>query len=101
MTTHNGVAFKVFVSTGGEKAEVRRFAIDREVVTSFEYLKAKLHSVFPSIKDKTYTISWKGKLNSHSFFKIPPFISVSCFFSNFYEFIRLENSVFFYQTIGI
>lgn len=63
MTSHNGVEFKVFVSTEGDKIEVRRFAIDREVVTNFEYLKAKLHSVFPSIKDKTYTVSWKGMTN--------------------------------------
>lgn len=56
------VPFKVFTYwNGDEKPEVRRFGIEKSVVTSFHYLNAKLQEAFPGLKNKCYNVSWKGK----------------------------------------
>ncbi len=55
----NGVSFKAFLrGGGGEEDEVRRFAVDKEVSTSHCYLVEKLAAVFPTLKDKVFTVTW-------------------------------------------
>lgn len=58
------VAFKVYVTyPNSERPEVRRFCIERSVVTNFVYLKSKLQMVFYSLKGKGYTICWRDDEN--------------------------------------
>lgn len=55
------VPFKVYTFwREGEKPEVRRFGVEKSVVTSFHYLNAKLQDVYPGLKGKTYSVAWKG-----------------------------------------
>ncbi|XP_048489250.1 protein ref(2)P isoform X3 [Plutella xylostella] len=56
------VPFKVYVFWSGQaKPEVRRFGVEKSVVTSFHYLNAKLQDVYPGLKNKTYSVSWKDE----------------------------------------
>ncbi|XP_022117322.2 sequestosome-1 isoform X3 [Pieris rapae] len=56
------VQFKVFTFWNeNDKPEVRRFGIDKSVVTSFQYLNAKLQDVFPKLKGKTFSVLWKDE----------------------------------------
>jgi hypothetical protein len=41
--------------------EVRRFGVDRDVVSSFGYLREKLQAVFPSLRGCDFTVAWRGK----------------------------------------
>lgn len=55
------VPFKVFTYwNDDDKPEVRRFGIEKSVVTSFHYINAKLQDVFPGLKTRQYVVSWKG-----------------------------------------
>ncbi|XP_050671029.1 sequestosome-1-like isoform X1 [Leptidea sinapis] len=56
------VQFKVYTYWDEkEKPEVRRFGIERSVVTSFQYLSAKLREVYPKLRDRSFTIVWKDE----------------------------------------
>ncbi|XP_068626952.1 protein ref(2)P-like [Battus philenor] len=56
------VQFKAYTYWKDEaKPEVRRFGIEKSVVTSFCYLDAKLQEVYPGLKNKKYTVSWKDE----------------------------------------
>lgn len=56
------VPFKVYTYWGDDSnPEVRRFGVEKSTVTSYQYLIAKLHDVFPGLKTKTYSVTWKGK----------------------------------------
>ncbi|XP_047984983.1 protein ref(2)P isoform X2 [Leguminivora glycinivorella] len=56
------VQFKVFTYWSQDSPpEVRRFGIEKSVVTSFHYLNAKLQDVFPGLKGKAYTVMWKDE----------------------------------------
>lgn len=55
------VSFKVYLAmVEGYTKEIRRFGIDLDVVTNFLYLREKLQNIFPSIRGKRFTITWKG-----------------------------------------
>lgn len=55
------VPFKVYTFwRENDKPEVRRFGVEKSVVTSFHYLNAKLQDVYPGLKGKTYSVAWKG-----------------------------------------
>lgn len=57
------VPFKVFTYWNEKgKPEVRRFGIEKSLVTSFIYLNAKLQEIYPGLKGKSYTVAWKGKI---------------------------------------
>lgn len=58
MAQEHTVSFKVFLQNDGVN-EVRRFGIDRDVVTSFSYLREKLRTVFPSLQGRDFTVAWK------------------------------------------
>lgn len=56
------VPFKVFTHwIAGQKTEVRRFGVEKTLVTSFVYLNAKLQEIFPGLKEKSYYVAWQGK----------------------------------------
>ncbi|XP_050342546.1 sequestosome-1-like isoform X2 [Nymphalis io] len=56
------VPFKVYTFWNeNDKPEVRRFGIEKSVVTSYHYLNAKLQDVFPGLKNKHYMVSWKDE----------------------------------------
>nr|CAD7412237.1 unnamed protein product [Timema poppensis] len=61
MASEITVSFKVFMSHEGspDKPEVRRFGIDRDVVSNYSYLREKLQSVFPALVGKVFVVSWK------------------------------------------
>jgi len=54
------VSFKGFLKGDPDtvEEEVRRFNIDKEVSTSYAYLLEKLMIVFPSLKQKNFSVSW-------------------------------------------
>lgn len=56
------ISFKAYLSREDGslvKPEVRRFGIDREVVADFQYLREKLQTIFPNLRGKRFTVSWK------------------------------------------
>ncbi|XP_046975964.1 protein ref(2)P-like isoform X2 [Vanessa cardui] len=56
------VPFKVYTFWNeNDKPEVRRFGVEKSVVTSYHYLSAKLQDVFPGLKNKNYVVSWKDE----------------------------------------
>jgi hypothetical protein len=66
MNLEHTVSFKVFLQNEGAN-EVRRFGIDRDVVTSFNYLREKLRAVFPSLLGRDFTVAWRGNRNCKYF----------------------------------
>lgn len=60
------VTVKAFLKRGCQQKrileqpdEIRRFGIDYDVSTSYEYLVAKINSVFPGLGNKLITLYWK------------------------------------------
>jgi len=53
----DNVSFKVYLKNQ-EEQEVRRFVIDKNVSTSFEYLVGKLRVIFPQIQTSVFTVGW-------------------------------------------
>lgn len=43
------------------KPEVRRFGIEKSLVASFCYLEAKLQEIFPLLRQKCFSVTWKGE----------------------------------------
>merc|ERR1712121_191436 len=58
----DNVSYKVYLldTKGGEgSSEVRRFVVDKDVSSSFPYLKEKLATVFPSLRPNVqFDVSW-------------------------------------------
>lgn len=52
--------------------EVRRFGIDSDVATNFLYLREKLQTIFPDLRGKIFTVTWKGEF----------FVPLALFFSS-------------------
>lgn len=46
--------------------EIRRFAVDQDVSTSFEYLKRKVIDVFIGLGNAPFQMHYKGKSDIHS-----------------------------------
>jgi len=53
----DNVSFKVYLKNK-EEQEVRRFVIDKNVSTSFDYLVGKLRVIFPQIQASVFTVGW-------------------------------------------
>ncbi|XP_043468304.1 sequestosome-1 [Leptopilina heterotoma] len=56
------VNFKVYLTKENAamaKTEVRRFGIDSDIVSDFQYLREKLQTIFPNIRGKRFSVSWK------------------------------------------
>lgn len=60
MSQNDQVNFKVFLKRGGD-IEVRRFSVGADVVTNFLFLREKLQSLFPFLRDNDFKITWTGK----------------------------------------
>jgi hypothetical protein len=69
MAQEHTVSFKVFLQNEGAN-EVRRFGIDRDVVSSFNYLREKLRVVFPSLHGCDFTVAWRGNQNCNYFYNL-------------------------------
>jgi len=54
----DNVSFKVYLKQEQEEDEVRRFVVDRDASTSYEYLVSKLQHVFPQLKVSSFSVSW-------------------------------------------
>jgi len=54
------VAFKASKTLNGD-TEVRRFQVDKEVSSSYEYIHQKLAAVFPDIARKIFALNWTDK----------------------------------------
>ena len=48
-----------------EDVEMRRFSIDENMVTNYDYLRAKVTSVMPRLANKAFRLYWKGKSKSN------------------------------------
>lgn len=57
------LSFKVYLTNDetAERTEVRRFGIDADVATNFVYLREKLQTIFPDLRGKNFTVTWKGE----------------------------------------
>lgn len=66
MAQEHTVSFKVFLQSDGVN-EVRRFGIDRDVVSSCTYLREKLRAVFPSLHGRDFTVAWRGNQSCNCF----------------------------------
>uniref|UniRef100_A0A0C9QZV5 Sqstm1_0 protein n=1 Tax=Fopius arisanus TaxID=64838 RepID=A0A0C9QZV5_9HYME len=55
------VDYKVYCKTDDANGalEIRRFRIDKNFRVTFAFLREKIENIFPSIKDKCFSISWK------------------------------------------
>lgn len=45
---------------GREDPEIRRFAVDQDVSTNFEYLSRKVMQAFPELNDVRFSLQWTG-----------------------------------------
>lgn len=60
MSRNDLVNFKAFLKHKDD-VEVRRFSVETDAVTNFVFLKEKLQSLFPVLRENDYKITWKGK----------------------------------------
>ncbi|KAF2898398.1 hypothetical protein ILUMI_07778 [Ignelater luminosus] len=58
MASNNMMNLKVFLRDENT-SEARRFTVDASVVTSFLFMKEKLQTVFPILRDRDFKITWK------------------------------------------
>lgn len=54
------ISVKAYLESSGEATEIRRFELDSDVSTSFEYLRSKIASIFPALSAQGFKIFWKG-----------------------------------------
>lgn len=60
MTT--GVTVKAYLQRQSEPDyEIRRFTLEENVSTSFDYLKGKLATLFSGLSNGEFNVTWKGK----------------------------------------
>ena len=103
MAQEHTVSFKVFLQNDGLN-EVRRFGIDRDVVTSFSYLREKLQTVFPSLHGRDFTVAWKGNQSCNYFYYMRATVLVKWYmytetiWRSFY--LRFEDWVYVYSRIA-
>ena len=51
-----------------QKYEIRRFTVEEEVATSYDYLVAKLEAVFPTVNCQNIRLYWKGNRHGIRFY---------------------------------
>jgi len=55
------MSVKLFVKqSGSDEVQLRRFSVDQDVSTSYEYLSAKIRATLPSAGDAAIKLFWKG-----------------------------------------
>ena len=45
-----------------DPVEIRRFTVEQDVATSYDYLVGKLRAVFPTLKEAVFDVYWEGKI---------------------------------------
>lgn len=60
------LAFKCYLKTNGQEAEIRRFTVDHDVVGNFTYLKEKIRSIYPQLLRENFNLMYTGKYLSFS-----------------------------------
>jgi hypothetical protein len=57
------LSFKVYLMNDytSEHIEVRRFGIDGDVATNYVYLREKLQTIFPELRGRSFTVTWRGE----------------------------------------
>ncbi|XP_067943880.1 sequestosome-1-like [Watersipora subatra] len=66
MDSSNSVTVKTFLEKPGQgsnNAEIRRFVLDEDVSTSFEYLMSKIATIYPSLAQQSFCVFWKDEEN--------------------------------------
>lgn len=54
------VTIKAYLKLGNNaNAEIRRFVVDQDVCSNFEYMTKKLMQVFPSLASESFEVAWK------------------------------------------
>ena len=58
------ITIKAYLYNSWEQdaVEIRRFTVEQDVATSYDYLVEKLHTVFPLLKEAVFDIYWEGKI---------------------------------------
>lgn len=73
------VTVKAYLKLGGNaNAEIRRFAVDQDVCSNFEYMTKKLMQVFPSLANESFQTAWKGKEEFKSTFSCWQLVMIHC-----------------------
>lgn len=60
MSRNDLVNFKVFFRREDD-VEVRRFSVEADAVTNFIFLREKLQSLFPVLREVDFKVTWKGR----------------------------------------
>ena len=68
------VTLKVYYVENNATKEIRKFAIDEDLIGNFEYLIGKIRVVFPDLLRKDLQLFWKGKI----ILKLPFFKQSDC-----------------------
>jgi len=55
------ISVKAYLNSTSQSSEIRRFELDSDVSTSFEYLRSKIASIFPSLALQGFKIFWKDE----------------------------------------
>ena len=50
----------LYSSWNQDPVEIRRFTVEQEVATSYDYLVGKLRAVFPALKEGLFDVFWEG-----------------------------------------
>ena len=58
------ITIKAYLCRSWEQdpVEIRRFTVEQDVATSYDYLVGKLRAVFPTLKEAVFDIYWEGKI---------------------------------------
>jgi len=59
------LSVKLFVKKAGSEVDIRRFSIDEDVCTSYEYLTAKIRAALAAVDDTVIRLFWKGRPYTH------------------------------------
>ena len=56
------VTVKTYFNFKGSEPEIRRFSVDADASTSYDYLVEKIRSVYPNLKRADLQLFWKGSV---------------------------------------
>jgi len=66
MSSQQQLTVKAYLKRGGQQKrlldqsdEIRRFGVDHDVATNYEYMLAKITNVFPGLVNRSITLYWK------------------------------------------
>jgi hypothetical protein len=62
------VTVKTYLNFSSSEPEIRRFAIDTDASTSYDYLVEKIRSVYPKLTREDFQLFWKGSVTTKYIF---------------------------------